>query len=93
MLLGLKFEGDGLLSLMRMFVAGVYVELAIHLLAEFVLRQHAYNGQFDHSDRTRRSHFLRLHFPQSAGISRVRAINLIFFLVTGETDLVSCCRA
>src|ERR1700676_2494735 len=65
---------------MRMFVSAINIQFGDHLLAEFILRQHPFDRQFDDQFRLAGKPLAEIFGPQSAGISRVVLITFLFRL-------------
>src|ERR1700722_17742719 len=73
-----------LLRLMGMLVACIDLQLAVHLFAELVLREHSRDCVLDHLSWTRGAHAGGADFGEAARITGVAAIKFLAFLAAGE---------
>src|SRR5206468_322079 len=71
----------------RMLATGVHVELAHHLLAQPVLREHPANRPADHFLRAPREKPLETLGPHAAGVPGVAHVLLRLELLSGDLDL------
>jgi hypothetical protein len=71
-----------------MLVAGVDEELFVHLAAQAVFRQHAFDGPFDDRIRTTAQEVLGDLVLLSAGVAGEVDINFVFQFVTRKHNLV-----
>ena len=78
----------GLLSRVRVFGAGVDLELLDHGVAERTLRKHALHRDFKGAARVLRLHFRKRRFVDAAGVARVAVVRLLRRLFGGEDELV-----
>src|ERR1700678_216109 len=76
-----------LLSLVGMLVACIDLQLAIHLFAELVLREHSRDCVLDHSRWTGGAHFGGANFGEAARVTGMAAIEFLAFFAAGELDL------
>src|SRR6059036_818320 len=68
---------------------GVHVQLARHLLAERGLRQHAFDGPFEHRSRLAAQDLLDGFRLQPAGVARMAIVRLRPDFVAGQVHLFS----
>ena len=72
----LEVKNLGLLSRMRMFGAGVDLELLDHCVAEGALRKHALDGDFESASRMLFLHLSNRRFDDAAGVAGVTIVRL-----------------
>src|SRR3984885_187555 len=77
-------QSHRLLRLVGMLVACIDLQLAIHLFAELVLREHSRDGVLDHSGRVGGAHFGGTDFGEAARVTGVAAIQFLAFFAAGE---------
>ena len=73
---------------MRMFSACVYVELAVHLSTELVLRKHSADSMFYDPYRFFTKSVASLLVSVAADISGVVEVNFLQFFFAGENDFI-----
>src|SRR4051794_4836776 len=78
-LISLNRQLGGLLCLVRMLVAGVNVQLAIHLLPHFGFGKHARDSLLNHANGAGTTNLFCLNFAESTRITGMAAINLLLF--------------
>src|SRR6185503_6171323 len=76
------------LGLVRMIRAAINLQLLQHLVAEFVLRQHAPDRSFDHRLRLFSTDEARGALLEAARIEGVMTVDLVLFLLAGQPDLL-----
>ena len=74
---------------MRMFSTSIYVQFAIHLFTQLVLRQHAANSHFNNAFRTFFKHVACLCKRRTTGITGMTEIRLLNEFFTCE--FYFCC--
>ena len=84
----LEVKNLGLLSRMRMFGAGVDLELLDHCVAEGALRKHALDGDFESASRMLFLHLSKRRFDDAAGVAGVTIVRLLARFFSGENELV-----
>jgi hypothetical protein len=72
---------------MGMMLAGIDLQLAIHLLSQLRLWQHARNGELDHPFRTRFSHTACPSLDESSWVASVPTIQFLAFFAARQLDL------
>src|SRR5579863_1839426 len=77
-------QSHRLLCLVGMLVACINLQLAIHLLAELVLREHSRDCVLDDSGGMGGAYFGHADFGEAARISGVAAIQFLAFLRSEE---------
>jgi hypothetical protein len=77
-----------LLCGVRVLIAGVDEELLVHLTAQAVLWQHAFDSSFNDGIRAAAEEVLRDLFLLPAGVTGEIDVDFVFQLVTGKYNLV-----
>jgi hypothetical protein len=72
----------------RVLVAGIDEEFLVHLPAEAILRQHAFDGPFDDGVRAAAQEVLGNLFLLPAGVAGEIDVDLVVQFVAGEDHLV-----
>jgi hypothetical protein len=72
---------------MRVFFAGVDEQFLVHFTAQAVLRQHAFDGPFDHGIRAAAEEVLGDLFLLPAGVAGEINVDLVVEFVTGKHHL------